>query len=56
VTQSLTLDGRPVPSARHGASLKAGRMYTLTGHVTFARNGASRSVTAALKFRSCPKP
>lgn len=40
----------------HGASLVAGQSYTLTGSVIFANGGARRTVTAQLKFRSCPNP
>jgi hypothetical protein len=39
----------------NGASLKPGATYTLSGTVKFANGGAHSTVTAQLKFRSCPK-
>jgi len=38
----------------NGASLKPGQNYTLSGTVKFASGGSHASVTAQLKFRSCP--
>lgn len=40
----------------HGASLKPAASYTLSGSVTFAHGGSRRTVTATLKFRTCPSP
>jgi hypothetical protein len=38
----------------NGASLKPGATYTLSGTVKFANGGSHATVTAQLKFRSCP--
>ena len=38
----------------HGSTLTAGRTYTLSGTVRFASGGSHVTVTAKLKFRSCP--
>jgi hypothetical protein len=38
----------------HGGTLKAGARYTLSGTVRFADGGARVTVTATLRFRSCP--
>jgi hypothetical protein len=54
---ALRLGGRTLRSATlRGASLVAGRTYTLTGTVSFANGGSRRTVTAQLRFRSCPNP
>lgn len=45
VLHSTTLDG---------AGLKPGQNYTLSGTVKFASGGSHSTVTAQLKFRSCP--
>ena len=37
-----------------GALLSPGGKYTLSGTVKFADGGAHSTVTAQLKFRSCP--
>jgi hypothetical protein len=53
----LRLGGTTLRSGTlRGASLVAGRSYTLTGSVTFAGGGTRRTVTARLTFRSCPNP
>ena len=38
----------------NGASLKPGATYTLSGTVKFTNGGSHSTVTAQLKFRSCP--
>jgi hypothetical protein len=40
----------------HGGSMKPGTSYTLTGSVTFSHGGSRQTVTATLKFRTCPSP
>src|SRR5580692_2167205 len=50
----LHLGRTSLGSALNGGTLSAGRLYTLTGTVTFADGGARRTVTAKRKFRSCP--
>jgi hypothetical protein len=52
--RALRLGGKSLGSTLNGGTLAAGRLYTLTGTVTFADGGARRTVTARLKFRSCP--
>ena len=53
--RTLLLGSRTLHSATlRGGSLTAGRSYTLKGRVTFASGGSRRTVTAKLKFRSCP--
>ncbi len=54
--ESLTLNGKTVRSVVNGASLTAGKTYPLSGHVTFTKGNARRSVTATLTFRACPAP
>jgi hypothetical protein len=54
--QSLKLGSTTVGSTLKGATLTAGKAYTLTGQVTFADGGASKSVTDTLTFLSCPTP
>ncbi|MGD0084451.1 MAG: hypothetical protein ABSD78_14830 [Acidimicrobiales bacterium] len=54
--QWLTLGAETVHSPLAGASLTAGKTYTLTGHVTFTDGNANKSVTAAHTFRACPAP
>lgn len=39
----------------NGGGLTPGKSYTLSGTVKFANGGAHSTVTASLKFRSCPK-
>jgi hypothetical protein len=57
VGHRLTLNGHVLRSAvLHGASLTPGKRYTLAGSVTFASSGSRRTVTAKLRFRSCPNP
>jgi hypothetical protein len=54
--QSLTLGTATVHSPLAGASLTAGKTYTLTGHVTFTDGTANKTVTAEVTFRACPAP
>ncbi len=53
--KSLKLGGSAV-GVVHGASLTAGRSYTLTGTVTFARGGTRVTYRDLLGFRTCPRP
>ncbi|HET9896646.1 MAG TPA: hypothetical protein VFQ44_17085 [Streptosporangiaceae bacterium] len=56
VSKSLHLGSSTVHSATlHGAGLTPGKTYTLSGTVRFASGGSHVTVTARLKFRSCPK-
>jgi hypothetical protein len=50
---SLQLGGKSVGSVLDGATLAAGKQYTLVGTATFSRNGKSSTVTAKLKFKTC---
>jgi hypothetical protein len=52
----LTLDGRKVDSPLDGAALTAGRVDELTASVVFVDKAAHDTVTATVKFRSCPNP
>jgi hypothetical protein len=54
--KSLKLGGSSVGGVLNGAGLTAGRGYTLTGTVTFARGSARSTVRATVGFRACPKP
>jgi hypothetical protein len=54
--KSLKLGGSTVGSVLHGAGLTAGRGYTLTGTVTFARGSARSTSRDLLGFRTCPRP
>ena len=54
--QLLKLGIETVHSILNGASLTAGKTYTLSGHVSFTTGSANKSVTAALTFRACPAP
>jgi hypothetical protein len=56
VQRMLLLGGRTLHSSTlNGASLRANTTFTLTGRVAFG-GGARRTVTAHLKFRTCPTP
>jgi hypothetical protein len=52
----LTLGHKKLHSTLNGATLKAGKKYTLKGSIVFANGGSHSKVTAKLKFRACPKP
>ena len=54
--KSLKLGGSAVGAVLHGASLTAGKSYTLTGTVTFARGSERSSYRDLLGFRACPRP
>jgi hypothetical protein len=55
VSSVLRLGSTVLHSATlNGAALKAGSSYTLSGTVKFANGGAHATVTAKLKFKSCP--
>jgi hypothetical protein len=55
---SLTIGGKKVASKAtlNGATLTAGKVYSLVGKVVFTKGGVSRVGTATLKFRSCVNP
>jgi hypothetical protein len=55
-SKSLRIGGAAVGAVLHGASLTAGRGYTLTGTVTFARGSARSTTRDLLGFRTCPRP
>jgi hypothetical protein len=55
-SKSLKLGGAAVGTVLHGAGLTAGKSYTLTGTVTFARGSARSTGRAAVGFRTCPRP
>jgi hypothetical protein len=52
----LSLAGKTVRASLNGATLTAGKTYTLTGVVTFSSRGSHETVKVSEKFRSCPKP
>ena len=55
VSKVLKLDGTVLHSATlNGTALHPGQPHRLTGTVRFADGSAHVTVTAALKFRSCP--
>jgi hypothetical protein len=55
VSSVLRLGSTVLHSATlRGGTLKAGARYTLSGTVRFANGGSHVTVTATLKFRSCP--
>ena len=55
---SLTLGGKKLASKAtiNGASLTAGKVYSLVGKVVFTKGSARSTGTATLKFRSCINP
>jgi len=55
-SKSLKLGGSAVGAVVHGAGLTAGKSYTLTGTVTFARGSARSTSRDLLGFRTCGKP
>jgi hypothetical protein len=55
-SKSLKLGGSAVGGVLHGASLTAGKFYTLTGTVTFARGSARSTGRTSVGFRTCPRP
>ena len=54
--QSLKLGTETVGTTLSGASLTAGKTYTLTGQVTFADGSKNQSASAAVTFKACPAP
>ena len=50
---SLRLGGKAVSNPLDGATLAAGKSYTLTGTATFSKAGKSSTVTAKLVFKTC---
>jgi hypothetical protein len=54
--KSLKLGGSTVGAVLHGAGLTAGKSYTLTGTVTFARGSSRSTYRDLLGFRTCPRP
>jgi hypothetical protein len=54
--KSLKLGNSAVGAVLHGAALTAGKFYTLTGTVTFARGSARSTGRASVGFRTCPRP
>lgn len=55
VSDVLKLGGTVLHSKTlRGGALKAGAHYTLSGTVRFANGGSHVTITATLKFRSCP--
>jgi hypothetical protein len=55
-SHKLLLGHKKLGKTLNGASLKAGKSYSLKGTVVFAKNGAHSTVSATLRFRSCPNP
>jgi hypothetical protein len=55
-SRKLSLNGKKVGSSINGASLRAGRTYTLKGTVVFSHGSSHSTVRAALTFRTCPNP
>jgi hypothetical protein len=56
VSHKVTLGHKKLGSSLNGASLSAGKVYSLKGSVVFASGGSHETVSAKLKFRSCPQP
>ncbi len=54
--KSLKLGNSAVGAVLHGAGLTAGKFYTLTGTVTFARGSARSTGRTSVGFRACPRP
>lgn len=55
VSQTLRLNSTVLHTGTlNGASLTAGKTYTLAGTAKFAHGGSNVTVTAKIKFRSCP--
>jgi hypothetical protein len=55
-SHKLKLGSKKLGKTLNGASLKPGKSYSLKGTVVFAKGSAHETVTATLKFRSCPNP
>ncbi|HTY71089.1 MAG TPA: hypothetical protein VMI11_01540 [Actinomycetes bacterium] len=55
-SKTLKLGSKKVGSSLNGASLTAGSAYSLVGTVVFSKAGSHVKASAALKFRTCPKP
>jgi hypothetical protein len=54
--RKLTLAGKKIGHSLNGAALTPGKAYSLKGTVVFSHGGSHSTVTATLKFRSCPNP
>jgi hypothetical protein len=55
-SHKLLLGRKKLGSSLNGASLKAGKTYSLKGSVVFSSGSSHETVSATLKFRSCPNP
>jgi hypothetical protein len=55
-SHTLKLGAKKLGKSLNGASLTAGKSYSLKGTVVFAHGHSHQKVSATLKFRSCPKP
>jgi hypothetical protein len=54
IKRVLTLGRKKAGASLNGASLTAGKTYSLTGTVTFGKGGAHKKIKATVRFRSCP--
>jgi hypothetical protein len=52
----LSLGTKTLSSTLDGASLRAGKQYTLKGSVTFRDGGSQSTVTTELRFQACSAP
>jgi hypothetical protein len=55
-SRRLVLGRKKVGSTLNGATLAAGRAYSLKGLVVFASGSSHETVSATVKFRTCPNP
>jgi len=55
-SHKLVLGHKKLSSSLNGASLTAGKLYSLKGSVVFAKGGSHETVSATVKFRACPNP
>jgi hypothetical protein len=55
-SHKLLLGHKRIGKSLNGASLKAGKKYTLKGTVIFAKGHAHSTVSATVSFKACPNP
>jgi hypothetical protein len=55
-SDKLVLGHNKLHSPLNGAALTAGKNYTLKGTVVFSSGSSHETVSATVKFRSCPNP
>jgi hypothetical protein len=56
VSTTLLLNGKTHGRSIDGATMTAGKSYTVSGRVVFSNGKTRKTVTATYTFRVCPNP